>query len=276
MDRLERYADLIVRVGANVQPGQTVFVDAPRRPRASSPARSRAPRIAAGARFVDVRYGDPHVRKALIDLAPEEALTDTPAWLLDAARRSAGRRRADHDRRRARARAARRPRPGARRRRRGRPRGTAVRGAERTALIAWTIAAHPTAGQATQIFGEPDVERLWEAVAYTVRLDEPDPVGAWREHVDELLARARAARRTRASTRSTSAAPAPISRSGCSPERAGSAAAPTTQGGISHVANLPTEEIFTSPDWRRTEGSVRSTRPLALGGTVVRDLEITF
>jgi aminopeptidase len=42
------------------------------------------------------------------------------------------------------------------------------------------------------------------------------------------------------------------------------------------VANLPTEEIFACPDWRQTEGFVRSTRPLAAGGTIVRDLELTF
>jgi aminopeptidase len=39
---------------------------------------------------------------------------------------------------------------------------------------------------------------------------------------------------------------------------------------------MPTEEVFTCPDWRRVEGTVRSTRPLALGGTVVRDLEVRF
>jgi aminopeptidase len=39
---------------------------------------------------------------------------------------------------------------------------------------------------------------------------------------------------------------------------------------------MPTEEVFACPDWRRTEGTVRSTRPLALGGTVVRDLEMRF
>jgi aminopeptidase len=46
--------------------------------------------------------------------------------------------------------------------------------------------------------------------------------------------------------------------------------------GIEHVPNLPTEEVFNSPDWRRTEGTVRSTRPLSLGGTIVRDLELRF
>jgi aminopeptidase len=42
------------------------------------------------------------------------------------------------------------------------------------------------------------------------------------------------------------------------------------------VPNLPTEEVFVCPDLRRTEGTVRSTKPLALAGTIVRDLEMRF
>ncbi len=53
-------------------------------------------------------------------------------------------------------------------------------------------------------------------------------------------------------------------------------AAATTRSGIEHVPNLPTEEVFTTPDWRRTSGVVRSTYPLAIGGTIVRDLEMRF
>jgi aminopeptidase len=49
-----------------------------------------------------------------------------------------------------------------------------------------------------------------------------------------------------------------------------------TEWGQEHVPNLPTEEIFTSPDWRRTEGTVRSTRPLELLGAMVNDLELRF
>ena len=55
--------------------------------------------------------------------------------------------------------------------------------------VNWSIAAFPTEGQATQVFGEPDVERLWEAVARFVRLDEDDPVQAWQEHSARLRAR---------------------------------------------------------------------------------------
>ena len=52
----------------------------------------------------------------------------------------------------------------------------------------------------------------------------------------------------------------------------------TTETGIDHIPNLPTEEVFTSPDWRRTEGTVRSTYPLIDSGTSVRieGLEVTF
>jgi aminopeptidase len=147
--------------------------------------------------------------------------------------------------------------------------------AQNDRTVAWTIAANPTAGQAELMFGEPDVERLWDAIAYSVRLDEPDPVQAWREHVDRLAARCAQldaleldAVRFRGPGTDLTVGLLPRSR-----WQGGGA---TTRNGISHVANLPTEEVFTCPDWRRTEGTVRSTRPLALGGTVVRDLEMTF
>ena len=58
------------------------------------------------------------------------------------------------------------------------------------------------------MFGEPDVERLWDAYATAVRLDEPDPVAAWREHTEKLHARCRSSTSS-PSTRSTSAGPAP-------------------------------------------------------------------
>ena len=50
----------------------------------------------------------------------------------------------------------------------------------------------------------------------------------------------------------------------------------TTADGISHHPNLPTEEVFTTPDYRRTQGTVRSTMPLALPGNIIRDLELRF
>ena len=58
-------------------------------------------------------------------------------------------------------------------------------------LLNWSIVAYPNEGWAQTVFGEPDVERLWDAVASAMRLDEPDPVDAWRSHIEKLVERAR-------------------------------------------------------------------------------------
>jgi aminopeptidase len=108
-----------------------------------------------------------------------------------------------------------------------------------------------------------------------VRLDEPDPVAAWRGHLRRLQARARqldelaldALRFTGPGTDLTVGLLAGARWDGGGVE---------TPAGIHHVPNVPTEEVFTCPDWRRTEGTVRSRRPLALGGALVRDLELRF
>jgi len=273
-ERLDRYADLIVRVGANVQEGQTVFVAAPvehaELVRAVTYASYRA-----GAPYVDVAYTDAHVRKAMLELAPEEQLTESHPWSL--ARMDAladgnaliviiGEPEpelfADVDQLRV-----------------GKARQVELNNRYLAAVndrkINWTIAAHPTPGQAEAMFGEPDVERLWEAVAFCVRLDEDDPVAAWREHTARLRRRMRLLDSLEIDAVRFSG-PGTDLTIGLLPESRWRGGSVETAGGIEHVPNLPTEEVFSTPDWRRTEGTVRSTRPLALGGTVVRDLELRF
>ena len=73
----------------------------------------------------------------------------------------------------------------------------------------WTIVAFPTPAWAEQVFGEPDVGRLWDAIRATVRLDETDPVAAWNEHIAMLHGPRRPVERAHASTRFGSAAQAP-------------------------------------------------------------------
>ena len=58
--------------------------------------------------------------------------------------------------------------------------------------INWSGMAYPNEGWAQKIFGAPDVERLWTLVATAVRLDEPDPVAAWKDHLARLSQRAAA------------------------------------------------------------------------------------
>ena len=272
-ERIDAYADLIVRVGANVQPGQTLFVNA--LPEHVDLVRALARSgYRAGAAYVDVRYGDPHVNRARIELAPEESLTQSPEWLVERATALEGAAiasiageaepelLADLDQGRV-----------------GRTRPIAVieraLKAQNERAVNWTIAAYPSAGWAEQVFGEPDVERLWDAIAMTVRLDEADPVAAWREHAARMKARC-AQLDELALDALHFEGPGTDLTVGLMPESRWIGGGIETRDGIAHIPNLPTEEVFTAPDWRRTEGTVRSTRPLALGGTVVNDLELTF
>jgi aminopeptidase len=274
-ERLERYAELVVRVGANVAERQLVHlfasVDQSDFVRALTRAAYRA-----GARYVEALYLDQHVRRAMIELGPDDALEWSPPWLVErlkalgsehGAQISVGgdpepELLADLDAERVgRARMKEYNREGLRR--------------LNEMSINWTTAAYPHEGWAKTIFGTPDVERLWEAVAFCVRLDEDDPVAAWKAHMDRLERRAGAlnaldldAVRFRG--------PGTDLTVGLLDQSRFRAARFTTSWGRRHVPNMPTEEVFTTPDARRTSGTVRSTRPLALSGQVVRGLELTF
>ena len=143
--------------------------------------------------------------------------------------------------------------------------------------INWAIVSAPNEGWATEVFGEPDVERLWDAVATATRLDEPDPVAAWQAHGEELeepCGRAQRAPFDAVRFRG----PGTDLTVGLIPASRWLAATFTTETGIEHIPNLPTEEVFTTPDWRRTEGTVRSTYPLVVPGVgaLVTGLEIRF
>src|SRR5207244_5285633 len=109
----------------------------------------------------------------------------------------------------------------------------------------------------------------------TGRLDEPDAVAAGREHT--ALLRSRCDQRDALGFDALHfEGPGTDLTVGLLAESRWIGGGIETRDGVPHVPNLPTEEVFSCPDWRRTEGTVRSTRPLALGGTIVRDLELTF
>jgi aminopeptidase len=141
-------------------------------------------------------------------------------------------------------------------------------------LSNWCVIACPNEGWARTVFGEPDVERLWQAVATAVRLDEPDPVAAWREHIARLEERARALNERRLDSLRYRG-PGTELTIGLHSDAAWQAALDESRG-IKHVANMPTEEVFTAPDARRVDGTVRSTLPLQIQGNIVRGLEIRF
>jgi aminopeptidase len=272
-ERLRRYATLAVRVGANVQPGQDVVVMCLVEHAEIARAVVREA-YRAGAKHVVVLYGDLHTRRAAIEHGPVEELGWSPPYILDWVKRWPDESPAlisltgnpdpdllaDLD-------------PALV----GRAEPQEIRVAFLEVVAGrhanWTIVAAPTPGWARQVFGEPDVERLWDAVAAATRLGEPDPVAAWREHAAMLQARADALNE-RAFDAVRFTGPGTDLTVGLIRGARWVCATFETKTGIRHVPNLPTEEVFTSPDWRRAEGVVRSTAPLIAAGTRVEGLEV--
>jgi aminopeptidase len=273
--RLDTYAQLAIEVGLNLVPGQDLQITGLLEHHPFVRAIADAA-YAAGARYVDVNYVDQHVTRARIKHAPEDSLDWAAPHKIKQIEDLGAKKGAlvsitgnpepdlfrDLDGRRV-----------------GLTRATKLSEAHLRQItdgtINWTIVAYPNEGWAETVFGEPDIERLWGAVSSAVRLDEQDPVAAWNAHVERLTARARAmterdfdAVRFRGPNTDLTV--------GLIPSSVWLTARTTTAWGHEFIPNMPTEEVFTTPDCRRTEGTVRSTRPLVLLGTVIRDLQLRF
>ena len=278
-DRIDSYAALVVHVGANVQPGQEVLVsaDVAHAPIARAVAEQA---YAAGASRVLVEYHDPYVRRSALRHAPEAALTSSSRWELD---------RIDDWTTRGLAyiRLTGNPDPHvfdgidpARTVLVSRELATRSREMMMSGQVQWTIVAAPNEGWATQVFGEPDLERLWEAVSVAMRLDAGGPedvVEEWRRHRDRLGARARALTDLRLDAVRYHGGGTDLT-VGLIPDCVWTGGGLATTAGVAYMPNLPTEEVFTSPDRQRADGVIRTTRPLVLpgAGVLVEDLVVTF
>ncbi len=272
-ERIDRYAKLAIEVGVGLQSGQDLLIEAAveHAPLVRSIARAA---YASGARYVDVQYNDQQVVRAQVELGAEDGLGWSPPWqvlrLEEAMRRPTCRIIIVGD-----------PDPNAMA---GLDGGRVARSValdvRRASLrgfnerkVSWTIIPCPTEGWARAVFGEPAVDRLWDAMERVMRVDEPDPVGAWRQHVGRLEARARAlterhfdAIRYRGPGTDLTVGLLQAARWG--------AAVFETLWGQTHLPNLPTEEIGTTADAGRAEGVVRATRPLHVAGAEVHDLTL--
>jgi aminopeptidase len=277
---LDRYAELIVGFGANVQPDQVVAVEAA--PEAA-PLVHRIVRLAygRGARYVDVAYFDPHVKRIRNEVAGEDSLSWVPPWL--------GRRMLDLGDLGA-ARIVLSPivppgfLDGIDPARAGRDRLPSV--VESLKVVderstAWTISPFATEAWAQVVFPELEppaaLEALWRDLEHVCRLDEPDPTEAWRRRIDEIW---QAASRIDALDLDALrfVGPGTDLTVGLLPSSrfAKEGGMATTRTGVRHMPNLPTEELFTTPDPERTEGFVTATKPLDLGGSLVRGLRVSF
>ena len=275
---IEQLADLIVRFGANVQPGQVVAVGSEPGKEALTRAVATAA-YRAGAKYVDVATFDLHVKRARIEHAADETLDFVPSWLGDRVLALGEQRCArigltgpvepglldglDPDR------AGRDQLPFLKE--------TALVVNERTTN--WTASPCPTPGWAGLVYPDLEparaLERLWEQILHVCRLDEADPVAAWRERAEVLVGAAeRVSARRFDALRFTG--PGTDLTVGLLPSSRFIAARFSTVDGIEHMPNLPTEEIFTAPDPGRVDGHVRSTKPLVVGGTIIRGLHVEF
>ena len=274
--QVERLAELAVRVGANVQPEQDVVVltfDVEQAPIARAVAEVA---YAGGARFVSVLYWDQHVKRSRLAHAPTETLGFVPDWWEAmiaecVARRSAvivvrgdphrelldgiasERVASDHM-----------------------PLSPSLLGAASRGEISWTIVPGPCPGLARAILGEPDLDRLWDVLTPMLRLDAPDPELAWREHFVRLEDRVAALERHNFSALRFRGAGTDLT-VGLLAQARWMTVALETRWGTPMVVNMPSEEVFTTPDHRQTDGVVRVTRPINLtGGGRVEDLTIGF
>jgi len=143
----------------------------------------------------------------------------------------------------------------------------------------WSVIAAPSAGWAARVFpGLPpaaQLDALWGAIQKLVRLDRPDPVAAWEEHLAALAARRDFLNQRRYETLRYRG-PGTDLTLGLAQGHRWVSGRSTSEQGIAFAPNLPTEEVFTMPDKDRVDGTVRSTKPLSYGGTLIEDFSLTF
>lgn len=145
--------------------------------------------------------------------------------------------------------------------------------------VQWTVAAAATPGWAKRIFPdlppERGVEQLWEHILRCSRCDSSDPIAVWDEHDRILKARAGALNRLRIAELHF-VGPDTDLRVGLSEYAVFIAGSEQSSRAVSFHPNIPTEECFTTPDARKTNGTVKATRPFLVNGTLISGLKMRF
>jgi aminopeptidase len=276
--RFARLAELSVH-GANVQEGQIVLVQA----EIGLEEQARATAAAAyerGAKFVDVAYFDPYLKRVRVENADPDTLDFVPRWY--------GGRVLEHA-----------AQNGARISMRGMTAPHVMDGLDKSLLGKDTL---PLVKETLEVFSERSTnwcyvpaphpawaalvhrdlpadeayEQLWRELEHVLRLDEPDPLAAWDERIAVLNESAARLTERRFDTIELRG-PGTELTIGLLPTANWSSVEFSTAKGLRHFSNLPSEEIFTTPDPRRTSGQVTATRPLVLAdGTIIRGIRVRF
>jgi len=286
--KLEQYADVLIRVGLNLKPGQRLLIGPAGGLTAGVPLEA-APMVRllaakayqAGARYVEVNWADRPLILTRMAHAPRDSFDEVSDWKYRLTEQFGRRGDAllslgmpdpdllagqDQDLVNRRLKAMYR---------------AAEPGKEviRKNLTNWLVAAVPSPQWAAKVLPDvPESERvmaLWETVFRLCRVDGEDPVSAWRAHVAGLAARANYLNRKRYKALHYTA-PGTALKIGLPEGHIWRSGSMTAQTGITFTPNIPTEEVFTLAHRERVSGTVTASRPLNLGGSMVEGFRLTF
>jgi aminopeptidase len=145
--------------------------------------------------------------------------------------------------------------------------------------VNWTIVAYPTASWARRVFPdlpeEEAVGRLAEAIFAASRIGGDDPAAEWARHNAELKRRCDWLNRHRFAALHYTGPGTDLTVGLADGHRWLGGEDKTKRGGTCNP-NIPTEEVFTTPHAQRVEGHVRSTKPLSHNGTLIEDIQVRF
>ncbi len=277
---LRKYADLVVKVGLNVQPGQKLIV------RAEINTAPLVREIAAkayqiGCPLVTIVWVDEQVKKIRHQYAPRDSFEGFAAWAFDGITQEI--------------------KDGAAFLQVASPDPELHKGQDPEAVSAsrrtfaklrrpvgelqgenavqWTVVCPPTLDWAKHVFPEKDAENaldlLWEKVFRLCRLDQDDPVSIWRKHIADLNKR-REALTQKKYTGLHLRAPGTDLKLGLPVGHIWAGGGAKSSQGYPFVPNIPTEEVFTLPHKDQTEGTVASTKPLSYYGSMIEKFSLTF
>ena len=288
-DNITRYARLLIKIGVNLQPGQPMRINAELGHRDFVRVVA-AEAYKAGALYVDVAWSDALTHKTRYLHSEADGLDYAPEYMTARAREYLDRKFAtlsltgdeypdayeDIDPARMR-----------RARMASQARTSFYSDAMMNDVVQWCVAGVPTPAWALKVFpgvpADQAVEKLWAEIFRVVRLNEPDPIAAWQAHDARLTAISKTlmAERVRA-VRFFDPAPAEDGQPrtdltvGLTRAPAWVAASAGTPEGTRFLPNMPTEEIFSTPDARLTRGWVRTSKPVFVMGKEVRDAYVRF
>jgi len=278
--RFERYAELAVKAWLNVQRGQRLALVAPLEAAPLARVISKYAYL-NGSPFVQFLWNDSEAARIRFEFAPRDSWKEYPEEFALLAQRALERGDAllsitaqDPDVlrgldlefvSRAQKVAAEKNKP--------------VQDAVRRNQVNWLGIGMPVPAWAKRVFpalSEQDaVARLWDAIFYVCRVDEPDPVAAWRAHATELGARRALLNQKQYTALHFYGGETDLT-VGLPQGHVWVGVTDTTPGGITFIANAPTEEIFTLPHRERVNGVVTSSKPLSVRGNVIEKFVLTF